>query len=526
MAKRITAIPATVRRYSAAPTASVEKRRVAGYARVSTDREEQQTSFAAQLDYYKSYIASREDWEFAGMYSDEGLSATSTTHREGFKQMVQDALDGKFSLIITKSVSRFARNTVDSLTTVRKLKEKGVEVYFEKENIWTLDAKGELLITIMSSLSQEESRSISENTTWGRRKQFSDGKASIAFGNFLGYDRGPDGAFVINEEQARIVRMIYRLFLSGLSFGAIARELTAKGIKTPMGKDTWSVSTVRSILQNEKMKGDALLQKKYTPDFLTKKQVKNHGEVPQYYVEGHHPAIIEPRTFDLVQEEIKRRYSTGHGYSGVSPFSSKIVCGECGAFYGSKVLHSTDKYKKTIYRCNRKYKKGNQNKCGTPNITEEEIKAAFVAALDRLLGDKDAVIANMESLKAEVSDTSVLEAERDAVAGEMQMLAEMTRNAIEENASRAIDQTEYNERYDSLVARYEQKKEQFDRTEEQITSIQAKGKAIEDFIDKLRSIETAPSDFDVELWCGIVESMTVYTDRKVVTFKGGLTVTV
>ncbi len=156
--KKITAIPATVRRYSAAPIASVEKRRVAGYARASTDRKEQQTSFAAQLDYYKSYIASREDWEFAGMYSDKGLSATSTTHREGFKQMVQDALDGKFSLIITKSVSRFARNTVDSLTTVRKLKEKGVEVYFEKENIWTLDAKGELLITIMSSLSQEESR--------------------------------------------------------------------------------------------------------------------------------------------------------------------------------------------------------------------------------------------------------------------------------------------------------------------------------------------------------------------------------
>lgn len=166
-----------------------------------------------------------------------------------------------------------------------------------------------------------------------------------------------------------------------------------------------------------------------------------------------------------------------------------------------------------------------QNKCGTPNITEEEIKAAFVAALDRLLGDKDAVIANMESLKAEDSDTAALEPERDAVAGEMQMLAEMTKNAIEENASRAIDQTEYNERYDSLVARYEQKKEQFDGTEEQITSIQVKGKVIEDIIDKLRSIETAPSDFDVELWCGIVESMTIYTDRKVVTFKGGLEIT-
>lgn len=181
MAKRVRAIPATISRYTAVPIDSQKKRKVAGYARVSTDHDDQVTSYEAQVDYYTNYIKGRDDWEFVGIYTDEGISATNTRHREGFKRMVQDAMDGKIDLIVTKSVSRFARNTVDSLTTVRKLKDKGIEIYFEKENIWTLDAKGELLITIMSSLAQEESRSISENVTWGHRKRFADGKVSLAY---------------------------------------------------------------------------------------------------------------------------------------------------------------------------------------------------------------------------------------------------------------------------------------------------------------------------------------------------------
>ena len=193
MAKRVTTIPATLNRFDSTPLNDLRKRRVAGYARVSTDSEEQATSYDAQVDYYTKYINANAMWQFAGMYTDEGITATNTNHRDGFNQMVEDALAGKIDLIITKSISRFARNTVDSLTTVRKLKEKGVEIYFEKENIWTLDAKGELLITIMSSLAQEESRSISENTTWGKRKSFADGKASVGFKTFLGYDRGPNG---------------------------------------------------------------------------------------------------------------------------------------------------------------------------------------------------------------------------------------------------------------------------------------------------------------------------------------------
>ena len=215
MPRAVTMIPATKNRFTALPTASVARRKVAGYARVSTDSEEQQTSYEAQVDYYTQYIQSREDWEFVGVYTDEGISATNTKHRDGFKQMVKDALAGKIDLIVTKSVSRFARNTVDSLTTVRKLKEHGTEIYFEKENIFTFDSKGELLITIMSSLAQEESRSISENVTWGQRKRFADGKVSMPYKQFLGYEKGEDGTPVINEEEAAIVRLIYRLFLDG-----------------------------------------------------------------------------------------------------------------------------------------------------------------------------------------------------------------------------------------------------------------------------------------------------------------------
>jgi len=294
MPRAVTMIPATKNRFTALPTASVSRRKVAGYARVSTDSEEQQTSYEAQVDYYTHYIQSREDWEFVGVYTDEGISATNTKHRDGFKKMVKDALAEKIDLIVTKSVSRFARNTVDSLTTVRKLKEHGTEIYFEKENIFIFDSKGELLITIMSSLAQEKSRSISENVTWGQRKRFADGKVSMPYKQFLGYEKGEDGTPVINEEEAAIVRLIYKLFLEGKTPAGICRYLEQQSILTPSGKHKWSQTTVDSILSNEKYKGDALLQKKFTTDFLTKKMKVNEGEVPQYYVEKSHAAIVEP----------------------------------------------------------------------------------------------------------------------------------------------------------------------------------------------------------------------------------------
>lgn len=312
MARNIKMIPSTVPLHAVGPVVTGAKRRVAAYARVSTDRDEQFTSYEAQIDYYTNYIKSRPDWEFVSVYSDEGKTGCNTRKREGFKNMVDDALDGKIDLIVTKSVSRFARNTVDSLTTIRKLKDKGVEAYFEKENIWTFDTKGELLITIMSSLAQEESRSISENTRWGMRKAFQNGKVFVPFRHFLGYDRGANGELQVNLEQAETVQMIYQMFLDGYSFYRIAAELTKRGISTPYGLQIWNGRTVKNILQNEKYRGDALLQKRYSRDFLDREMRKNEGAVPQYYIVGNHEAIIDTEMFQKVQEELKRRESR-HG---------------------------------------------------------------------------------------------------------------------------------------------------------------------------------------------------------------------
>lgn len=519
MQKTVTTIPATISRFTAAPIDSKTKRKVAGYARVSTDHEDQFSSYAAQVNYYTNYIKGREDWEFAGMYTDEGITATNTKHREGFKRMVADALAGKIQLIITKSVSRFARNTVDSLATIRKLKENGVEVFFEKESIWTFDAKGELLITIMSSLAQEEARSISENTTWGHRKRFADGKVSVPFKYFLGYDRGEDGNLVINPEQAKIVRLIYKLFLSGLSYSAIGRELMKRGIKSPTGGERWYPRTIQSLLTNEKMKGDALLQKNYTVDFLTKKQVKNEGQVPQYYVTGNHEAIIAPETFDLVQAEIERRRSAKR-YSGVSIFSNRIKCGECGGFYGSKIWHSTDKYRRVIWQCNHKF--DGDKKCTTPHLTEEEIKETFVRAFNRLFNGKEILLENLKEVRMRICDTKSLEAEKMKLADELQVLADMVQSCISENARIAQNQTDYQKRYDELVDRYDEVKGKYDATVQSTQAKHAKAERLDAFAKALESRDEALTEFDEGLWGTLVECMTVYGKRDIgVTFKDG-----
>ena len=304
-AKKVVVIPAKAEQVTGDGEQKV--RRVAAYARVSTARDYQQTSYEAQIQYYTEYIQEHSGWAFAGVYADEGVTGTSTRRRTGFLQMMQDALDGKLDLIVTKSVSRFARNTVDSLTAIRQLKEHGVECYFEKENIWTFDAKGELLITIMSSLAQEESRSISENTRWGMRKAFRDGKVFVPFKHFLGYDRGANGELQVNAGQAETVRLIYRLFLDGGTFYGIAAELTRREIPTPYGYRIWNDRTVKNILKNEKYRGDALLQKRYSRDFLDRQMRMNTGEAPQYYIVANLEAIIEPELFERVQVELQRR---------------------------------------------------------------------------------------------------------------------------------------------------------------------------------------------------------------------------
>ena len=510
-------IPATIRNFKAKPLDTQQKRRVAGYARVSTDHDDQITSYEAQVDYYTHYIKGRDDWEFVGIYTDEGISATNTRHREGFKQMVKDALDGKIDLIVTKSVSRFARNTVDSLTTVRKLKDKGIEIYFEKENIWTLDAKGELLITIMSSLAQEESRSISENVTWGHRKRFADGKVSVGFSHFLGYDRGPDGNLVVNREQAKTVKLIYRLFLDGYTFHSITKELMARGLETPTGKKKWYQGTVKSILTNEKYKGDALLQKRFTVNFLTKETKANAGEVPQYYVENNHEAIISPQVFDWVQEEIKRRREGRGRYSGVSIFSSKIKCGQCGGWYGAKVWHSTDKYRRTIYRCNDKFK----SHCKTPHLTEDDIKEVFIRAANQLIENKADILNSITLLKERLTDTEALEEERDKLSTDLNLLADKVQHLLAENARVAQNQDDYDQKYSERVSRYEAAKKQYDKTCDDIQYRKARSRQMDSFIKELQEQELI-KEFDARLWGSLVDFITVYSKDDIrVTFKDG-----
>ena len=269
----------------------VSKQRVAAYCRVQTDEDNQQNSYKTQIAYYKSLITANPDWEMVAIYADEGLSGTQTRNRTQFNRMIRKCRRGGIDIILCKSISRFARNTVDSLINIRKLKDKGVEVYFEKEYIWTFDSKGEILLTIMSSIAQEESRSISENVTWGIRKRFADGIFSFPYHNFLGYEKGENGKTVINKEEARIVRFIYRRYFEGATARKICRELEEQEISSPKSNKKWYTSSVLSILSNEKYKGDALLQKTYISDFLTKKVKKNRGELAKYYVEGSHCVI-------------------------------------------------------------------------------------------------------------------------------------------------------------------------------------------------------------------------------------------
>lgn len=519
-ARSVTVIPPTINPLTRLSIESPTKRRVAGYARVSTDSEEQLTSYEAQVDYYTSYIKSKPDWEFVEVYTDEGISAVNTKKREGFNRMVRDALDGKIDLIVTKSVSRFARNTVDSLVTVRKLKEKGVEVYFEKENIYTLDSKGELLITIMSSLAQEESRSISENVTWGQRKRFADGKVSFAYSRFLGYKRGEDGIPQIIEEEAEIVRRIYSLFMSGKTACSIARLFTKEGIPTPAGKQRWQVSTVESILTNEKYRGAALLQKKFTVDFLAKKMKVNEGEVPQYYVEHSHEPIIEPEEFERVQVEFARRKAIGRSYSSNGVFASRIVCGDCGGYYGSKVWHSTDKYRRTIWQCNAKFKNG--ERCRTPHFDEETIKARFIVAFNTLLESRATLLDDCRLMQTELTDWSSIDLEISELYQEMDVVTELTRKCVEQNSRSAQSQEEYIARYNTLVKRYDVAKTKTEALQRKRTDRMAQADAMGGFMFELSERDEALTEFDDKLWIATVEKAMAYHDgRLVIRFKSG-----
>lgn len=510
--KNVTVIPAKPAGFMEGLPALVKRRRVAGYARVSTDKDEQQNSYDAQVEYYTDYIKRNPEWEFVEVYTDEGISGTSTKHREGFKRMIADALAGKIDLILTKSVSRFARNTVDSLTTIRQLKDKGTEVYFEKENIYTMDSKGELLLTIMSSLAQEESRSISKNITWGKRKSMADGKVSFAYSSFLGYDMGADGHLYIVEDQAEIVHRIYDEFLAGKTTYDIATRLTADGVPTPMKKTKWQESTVRHILQNVKYRGDSVLQSTFVEDYLTKKVKKNRGELPQYYVSQNHPPIIPPEKFEMVQEEFRRR-KEGGAYTCISPFSGRIVCGDCGGFYGRKVWHSGETYQSFVWHCNNKFAK--RKYCSTPTVKEEAIIKCFVDAFNSLLAQKAEIAKNYEECLTAITDDSAYKARLSEVDDRCTGLAARMKGVLTRESAMLDDCREgspLQKERDEITAEYEGLQKEQQELNSKIALCAAKKVQVRGFLQLLRKQKKALVEFDPLVWQAAVHYMVINED--------------
>lgn len=351
-------------------TAEKKKKRAAVYARVSTEHECMINSLEAQKSYFEEYIKSDPDLIFAGIYSDEGISGTSEAHRKGFEQMMEDCKSGKIDIIFTKSISRFARNTVTLLETVRKLKNRGIGVYFERERINTLEASGELMLTLLTSFAQEESRSISENVKWGIRRGFEAGKMN-AF-TLYGYRR-INGEFVIMPEEAKVVKLIYDNYLNGCSAGDTEKQLEEMGVKSYRGKH-FSKDSIRKILRQEKYTGNAVLQKYFIENHITHRKRKNNGELTKYYVEGSHEPIIDMETFQRVQTEISRRKKLGIFASGVPTncFTSKIHCEKCGKNY-RRCTKIRKRGKIIKWRCSTSIKHG-RTACESIEFGEEELK--------------------------------------------------------------------------------------------------------------------------------------------------------
>lgn len=522
---RVRIIPPTVDPLTQLPINSNKKLKVAAYARVSTQTEEQATSYEAQIKYYEAYIKDNPEWEYVKVYADEGITGTSTRRRTGFNEMIKDAIDGKVDLIITKSISRFARNTLDTISFVRKLKEHGVEVYFENENIWTLDSQGELLLTLMASIAQEESRNISERVKWGKRAAFKEGRVSFAYSRFLGYEKIED-EIVIVENEAKTVERIYKMFLvDGETPTGIAKTLREEEVKTPSGRSTnWQTNNVISILTNEKYKGDALLQKTYVDNFLTQNIIKNTGQKPQYYVENSHPAIIDKDMWELVQVELERRKKMGPKYSATDIFASKLICEDCGSFYGRKKWHSNTKYERYVYQCNKKFHKGN-DKCKTPHLTEVEIKEKFIKAYNITMEDKEIIKEDLKSIIKLLTDTNDIDKKINETNEELTIVVELAKQAIEDNSKTDLSDDEFNERYNGLLKRHEGLQKKLDELLEVKQEKESKAIRMNAFLNTLHKAEDELSEWNKHIWMLMVEEAIVHRDSNI-TFKfyNGLTV--
>ena len=378
------------------------------------------------------------------------------------------------------------------------------------------------MLTVLSSLSQEESRSISENVTWGKRKAMQDGHFGLPWSVFLGYEKGEDGLPKIVPEEAEIVRFIFSLYMNGGTYHSIARELTARGIKTPRGKDKWQPVTVRNILTNETYRGSKRLQKTFCTNYLTKKKKANEGELPMYYIEESHEPIIPPDEFDAVQAEIERRKEMGGAVRSLSPFSSKIICGDCGAYFGKKTWSSNnEKYRRSVWRCNARYETKGQRTCRTSHITEEELEHKFVEAFNELVQNRKSIIDDCKTAQRLLCDTSEIDKQIAEAESERSLVEGIAMQAINDNKRHAVNQTEWLHHNEKYLKRYDELNDLIERLEKEKSERINRSQVIKRFIRRI-SKESIISIFDIDLWSASVESVTVGIDGKLTfRFKNG-----
>ena len=507
--------------------ASKRQLRVAAYCRVSTDDEEQLTSYEAQKNYYTDKIMTNKEWTMAGIFADEGITGTSARKRPEFLRMIRQCKQGKIDIVLTKSISRFARNTVDCLNYVRALKELGIAVIFEKENMNTLEIDSEILITMLGAFAQSESESISANVRWGIRQAMKEGKATIQYKYLYGYRKGDDGKPEIIPDQADVVRKIYDLFLSGTPVRGIQEYLNTSAVPNINGEPKWARSAIDSILTNEKYCGDVLLQKTYIDDCINKKVKKNTGQLPMYLVQNHHEGIISRETFDAAQAELARRSAgkspskknapTGRSrYSSKYALSDRLYCGECGTRYQRCTWRNRDGSKRIVWRCVSRVDYGNKYCHDSPTLDEEPLHRAILAAINSTVKGKDSIIYNLKSaMEKELAPVAGQQLSLSEIDSQLEQLNTEFSKALAE-ASESGDQAAYSDRFRDIMQKQTALKSQRDEIQGMLAE---SGKAAAHIEQCRQAAETTPSaiaEWDEALIRQVVESVTVETGNEII----------
>ena len=511
---------------------AVEKKKlnVAAYARVSTDKDEQEDSFARQVEYYTGFIKGNNTWNFVGIYADPGITGTKADARPDFMRMINDCREGKIDRILVKSLSRFARNTIDALMYIRELREKNIGITFESENIDTLTPGGEVLLTILAAMAEQESRTISKNVKWSYQKKFESGIVSLNTGllwgyNKVGVDEDGGGIYEINEEEAEIVRRIYREYIGGLTPRQIAANLERDEIKTKLGKTKWRYSVIQSILTNEKYTGNAILGKTFKMDVTSAKRCKNEGQAPQYYVESTHPAIIDMETFERVQNEMKYRSSGDEDtvgqqkYSSRYAFSGMLVCGKCGSRYRRHSRKMGSGKMVASWACANKIVNG-ADACHSRHIREDILIKTYVAAMKKMSGDYNKVIATLQESADVLSKEYPIEKLKE-ISDKIIEIQTAVMKLHRKKQQGKIDSDAYNRKIEEL----QQELQENESKQLQLQQVTTKVSHIKDWMKEFgKHMETTQMDgkYDRAVIKKLVNKIKMYDDRIVVEFNYGI----